>query len=71
MLEAVLLLLIPLTLVGLTGLLFLTELLDRRSSNALMRMAVRSPRSSPEVAEQVVSLESARRLRAAGMADRR
>lgn len=65
-----LLLLIPLSLASLAGLLFLTEALERRSSSALVRMAIRSPRSSPEAAERIVSAELSRRLRAAGYADR-
>lgn len=63
------LLLIPLTLASLVALLFLTESLERRSSDALLRMAIRS-RSTPEATETLVANELARRLEAAGLGHR-
>ena len=64
------LLLIPVTLVALVGLLALTEVLDRRSSEAMVRMALRSRRATPEATETIVTAELSRRLRAAGVASR-
>lgn len=64
------LLLIPLTLASLAGLLFLTEMLERRSSVAMVRMALRSPKGTPEVTETLVAAELARRLETAGLGTR-
>lgn len=64
------LLLIPLTLASLAGLLFFTEMLERRSSVAMVRMALRSPKSTPEATETLVAAELARRLEAAGLGQR-
>lgn len=64
------LLLIPLTLASLAGLLFFTEMLERRSSVAMVRMALRSPKSTPEATETLVAAELARRLEAAGLGRR-
>jgi hypothetical protein len=66
----VILLLIPLTLASLTGLLFLTEALERRSSDVMLRLAVRSSRSTPEATELLVTAELSRRLHAAGLGRR-
>ena len=66
----VILLLIPATLVALAGLLFLTEALERRSSDVMVRMALRSSRNTPEATEQLVAAELSRRLRAAGLGRR-
>jgi len=66
----VILLLIPLTLACLAGLLFLTEALERRSSDVMVRMALRSSRSSPEATERLVTAELSRRLHAAGLGRR-
>ena len=64
------LLLIPLTLASLSALLVLTETLERRSSTAMVRMAIRSSRCSPEDTETLVALELGRRLHAAGLGHR-
>ncbi len=64
------LLLIPLTLASLSALLFLTETLERRSSAAMVRMSIRSPRSSFEDTETLVANELGRRLQAAGLGHR-
>ena len=64
------LLLIPLTLASLTGLLFLTEALERRSSDVMLRLAVRSSRSTPEATELLATAELSRRLHAAGLGRR-
>ena len=64
------LLLIPLTLVSLSALLVLTETLERRSSTAMVRMAIRSSRSTLEDTETLVALELGRRLHAAGLGQR-
>ena len=64
------LLLIPLTLASLAGLLFFTEMLERRSSVAMVRMSLRSPKSTPEATETLVAAELARRLEAAGLGTR-
>lgn len=64
------LLLIPVTLASLAGLLFLTEALERRSSDVMLRMALRSSRSSPEATERLVTAEMSRRLQAAGLGRR-
>lgn len=66
----VILLLIPGTLLSLAGLLFLTEALERRSSTVLVRMALRSTRSTPEATEQLVAAELSHRLQAAGLGRR-
>lgn len=65
-----LLLLIPVTIASLAGLLFFTEALERRSSDVLLRLAIRSARSSPEATETLVAAELARRLDAAGLGQR-
>ncbi len=64
------LLLIPLTLASMSALLILTETLERRSSAALVRMAIRSPRRTPEDTEMLVAAELGRRLQAAGLGRR-
>lgn len=64
------LLLIPLTLASLSALLVLTEALERRSSAAMVRMAIRSPRRTPEDTETLVANELGRRLQAAGLGHR-
>jgi type IV pilus biogenesis protein CpaD/CtpE len=66
----VILLLIPMTLASLAALLFLTDALERRSSDVLVRMAIKSPRSSFEATETLVAGELARRLEAAGLGQR-
>lgn len=66
----VILLLIPVTIAALAALLFFTEALERRSSDAMVRMAIRSNRSTPEALETLVSAELARRLEAAGLGKR-
>ena len=68
--DTVILLLIPGTLAALAGLLFLTEALDRRSSDVMVRMAVRSTRSTPEATERLVAAELAHRLEVAGLGRR-
>lgn len=68
--DIVILLLIPLTLAALAGLLFFTEALERRSSNAMVRMSLRSPKSTPEATESLVAAELAGRLEAAGLGRR-
>jgi hypothetical protein len=70
MLVDVVLLFIPLVLVALASLLFMTEVLERRSADVVVSMAIRSPWSSPEVTERLVTAEMARRLEAAGLAER-
>ncbi len=64
------LLLIPATLASLAALLFFTEVLERRSSDVMVRLAIRSPRSTPEATESLVAAELARRLDAAGLGRR-
>ena len=64
------LLLIPLTLASLSALLVLTEALERRSSAAMVRMAIRSSRRTPEDTETLVAAELGRRLLAAGLGNR-
>ena len=64
------LLLIPLTLACLAGLLLLTEALERRSSDVMVRLALRSVRSTPEETERIVTQEAARRLHLAGLGRR-
>ena len=66
----VILLLIPLTLACLAALLLLTEALERRSSDVMVRLALRSVRSSPEATERLVTEELSRRLHAAGLGRR-
>ena len=66
----VILLLVPGTLAALAGLLFLTEALERRSSDVMVRMALRSSRSTPEATEQLVAGELSHRLQAAGLGRR-
>lgn len=66
----VILLLIPLTLASLAGLLLLTDALERRSFDVLVRMSLRSSKSTPEATEQLVTVELARRLHAAGLGRR-
>lgn len=63
------LLIIPVALTALAALLFVTEALERRSSDAFVRMALRS-RRTPEATEVVVAAELARRLEAAGLGHR-
>lgn len=65
------LLLIPVVLLSLAGLLFLSESLERRSSDALLRMAMRSPRASLEATEMIFATELAHRLELAGLGRRR
>lgn len=64
------LLLIPLTLISLAALLFFTEALERRSSRAMIQMALRSATSTPEHIEALVAAELSRRLAAAGLGSR-
>jgi hypothetical protein len=64
------LLVIPVALVSLAGLLFLTESLERRSSDVMLRMAMRSSRTSPEATERLFATELAHRLELAGLARR-
>ena len=64
------LLLIPLTLASLAGLLVMTEALERRSSEAMVRMAIRSQRRDLEAVESLVAVELGRRLDAAGLGRR-
>jgi hypothetical protein len=64
------LLLIPVALVSLAGLLFLSESLERRSSDAMLRMAMRSSRTSPEATELLFATELAHRLEMAGLSRR-
>lgn len=68
--EVWILLLIPLTLASLAALLFFTEALERRSSQAMIRMALRSATSTPEHTEALVTAELSRRLAAAGLGSR-
>ena len=65
------LLLVPLVLVSLAGLLFLSESLERWSSNAMLRMTMRSPQASLEATEMIFATELARRLEVAGLGRRR
>ena len=64
------LLLIPVVLVSLAGLLLLSESLERRSSDVMLRMAMRSSRTSPEATEVIFATELARRLEVAGLSRR-
>ncbi|MDQ3385704.1 MAG: hypothetical protein M3503_06820, partial [Actinomycetota bacterium] len=66
----VVLLLIPGTLASLAGLLFLTEALERRSSDVVVRMALRSSRNTPEATERLVAAELSHRLQVAGLGRR-
>jgi hypothetical protein len=64
------LLLIPVVLAFLAGLLFLSESLEQRSSDAMLRMAMRSSRTTPEATELIFATELARRLELAGLGRR-
>lgn len=61
------LLLIPVVLGSLAGLLFLSESLERRSSDAMLRMVMRSPRTSLEATEMIFATELAHRIELAGL----
>jgi hypothetical protein len=64
----VILLTVPAAFTLLCGLLFLASHLERRRVTVMVRMTVRSPKASPELAEALIAAELAPLLAAHGMA---
>lgn len=65
--AVVMLMAVPLALMTMAGLLFLASHLERQRMSALVRMTVRSRRTSPETAEAVIASELAPLLRRNGL----
>ena len=61
------LLTVPLALMAIAGLLFLASHLEQQRTQVLVRMAVRSKKTAPEVAEAVIASELAAVLAVNGL----
>lgn len=61
------LLAVPLALLTMAGLLFLASHLEQQRTQVLVRMAVRSKGTSPEIAEAVIATELAPLLQRNGL----
>lgn len=64
------LLAVPLALMAICGLLFLASHLERQRTQVLVRMAVRSKKTAPEVTEAVIASELASVLAINGLGRR-
>ena len=61
------LLAVPMALLAMAGLLYLATHLERQRTTVLVRMAVRSRNTSPEVTEAVIAAELAPLLQRSGL----
>ena len=66
----VMLLAVPLALMAICGLLFLASHLEQQRTQVLVRMAVRSKKTAPEVTEAVIASELASVLAINGLGRR-
>jgi hypothetical protein len=63
----VMLLAVPTALFAIAGLLFLASHLEQRRTSVLVRLAVRTKRTTPEIAEAVIASELAPLLARSGL----